>query len=474
MSYSFQKNRERPSPLRESREGSGGKVRRSTNGHVVDGVLARLHHLKIAAPRRSGLEALCVIGKLEPTKMHISRQYFSLRLLLVLAVLVSGCANKEGNSKSRGGDRDVPVATTVAQTGELPIYLTGLGNVKPLNSVTIRPRVDGAIQTIAFTEGQFVNEGDLLVQIDPRPFEVQLKQAEAQLAKDAAVLKNSKLELARQRLAAEAIPKQQIDTQAALVEQNEAVLKIDQAQIDSASLQLTYSRVTAPLSGKIGLRLVDVGNVVHASDPTGIAVINQVQPITVSFTLPQDVIGALTDGLRAANNKLAVDAFDRELQKKLASGNLLALDNQIDQSSGTLRLKAQFENKDELLFPNQFVNARLLVATLKNAVIVPDAAVQRGPEFNFVYVLKADGTVTMRKVVVGPNEAGNTAISEGLNAGEVVITEGVDKLFEGSKVTTRAPGGDGPKAGEAAKGKEPAPDGAEGKPRHQHKAKAAS
>jgi membrane fusion protein, multidrug efflux system len=331
----------------------------------------------------------------------------------------------------------VPVVVTVAQKGDLPVYLIGLGSVTAFNTVTVRSRVDGQIVKVNFTEGQFVHEGDALIEIDPRPYQVMLEQAEGQLAKDQAQLHDVQVDFERYTLLYNegVIPKQQVDTQQAQVGQFQGSIKADQATIDNAKLQLVYARITAPISGRVGLRLVDIGNIVHATDTTGLLVITQLQPISVIFTLPQDQLQQVLVKLRGGG-QLPVQAFDRDDTTKIADGKLATIDNQIDPTTGTYKLKAIFSNENNVLFPNQFVNVHMLVDTKRNVVIVPAAAIQRGPQGTYVYVVSGGNTVNIRSVTVAQTTGNNVGISSGLNAGDVVVIDGQDKLQDKSEVIT--------------------------------------
>jgi multidrug efflux system membrane fusion protein len=338
------------------------------------------------------------------------------------------------------GTPAVPVVAATARQGDLPVYLTGLGSVAAFNTATVKSRVDGQITRIAFQEGQLVHEGDLLAEIDRRPFEVQLTQAEGALARDQAQLADAQRNLARFRelYRQKVISSQELDDQVARAGQFAGAVKADQGAIDEANLNLTYARVTAPFTGRVGLKQVDAGNVVHATDPTGIVVLTQVQPITVLFTMPEDNLPAILGRLRTGE-QLSVEAYDRAGQTRIATGHLLTADNQIDQSTGTTRLKALFDNQDGALFPNQFVNVRLRLDVRKAAVIVPVTAIQRGPQGTFVYVVKADQTVEVRPVTVGPTTAADAVIETGLAAGDVVVVDGVDRLRPGSAVQVKTP-----------------------------------
>jgi multidrug efflux system membrane fusion protein len=335
----------------------------------------------------------------------------------------------------------VPVVVTKVARSSIPVYLNGLGNVTAFYTVTVKSRVDGQLMKVDFNEGDLVKEGQVLLEIDPRPYQVQLELAQATLAHDQALLANAKVDFDRYQLLVktDAIPSQQLDTQKALVAQYEATIKQDQANIDNARLELTYSKITAPITGVVGLRLVDPGNIVHASDASGMVVITQLQPISVLFTIPEDSLPQVTQKLRAGAH-LPADAYNRDNSKKLASGMLVTLDNQIDSTTGTSKLKAVFGNQDNSLFPQQFVNIRLLVDTLTNQLVVPNVAVQSGQQGTFVYVVDADSRVHLKTVQVGITDAASTDVLGGLSDGDQVVIDGTDRLIEGAVVRVRKAG----------------------------------
>lgn len=373
-------------------------------------------------------------------------------ILILVAVLAGGffvyrsthktpTTAAAGRRADRNGDANarIPVAVTPAQRRDLPVYLDGLGSVEAFNTVTVKSRVDGQMMQVNFTEGQEVHKGDLLAIIDPRPFEVALAQAQANLAKDQAQLTDAKLNADRynQLTKQGVIPQQQYDTQLALTNQLQAAVQGDQAQIDNAKLNIDYSHITSPIDGRVGLRLVDPGNIVHASDSTGLLVITQMQPIAVIFTLPEDSLPAVNNRTRSGAT-LQVKALSRDNGIELASGTLLTIDNQIDQTTGTFRLKAVFDNKDRALWPNQFVNARLLIDVKKNAIIIPVAAVQRGDQGSFVYrVNPSDNTAEVVPVTAGVTEGTLASIESGLSAGDLIVTDGQDRLRAGARVDAR-------------------------------------
>jgi multidrug efflux system membrane fusion protein len=329
----------------------------------------------------------------------------------------------------------VPIQTSAARTGDIGVYINALGTVTPVYTATITSRVDGQITNVAYSEGQMVRKGDLLIEIDPRPYQAALTQAQGTLAKDQAVLSEAKIDLDRyqQAYSRNAIAKQQLDDQTQTVKQDEGTVKQDEGTVASAATNVDYTRIVAPIEGRVGLRLVDPGNIVTSGATTALVVITQLQPITVIFSVAEDYLPQIQKQMRNGQ-KLPVDTFARDQTTKLASGSLLTLDNQIDQTTGTVKLKAIFQNQDLALFPNQFVNARLLVDTQRGVVLLPTAAIQRNAQGAFVYVIGSDNTATLHTITVGTTD-GNTAAVQGVNAGDEIAVNGFDKLQNGAKVT---------------------------------------
>jgi len=399
------------------------------------------------------------MSKPSSTKLA-GRAFACLCLCIFLLLALSGCGSTSANSKNskngagaggKGGQGrgqfTIPVGVAKAEVRDLPVILTGLGSVEAYNTVAVKSRIDGQLVKVAFREGQEVKEGELLAQIDPRPYEVQLSQAQATLFKDQSALKDAKVNLGRfeQLYKDGVIPKQQLDTQDSLVGQLEGSVRADQAQVDNVKLNLVYTRITAPVSGRIGLRQVDAGNIVHASDPNGLLIITQLQPIAVIFNLPQDQLQSVSQHMRSG--RLQVEAYSRDDQTKIATGTLLTIDNQIDQTTGTGKLKAVFDNRDRVLWPNQFVNVHLLLEVRKNNTVVPAAAIQRGPSGTYVFTVKPDKTAQMRPVTVPFSEGNYAAVSQGLQPGDLVVTDGQDKLQDGAKVEIAGNGGPGSQGG---------------------------
>ena len=369
----------------------------------------------------------------------MSRRWFW--LVLVLMVAVGGYiifARIDGRvpaqTSALAHQATVPVEVATARTRDLNHYITALGSVTAFYTVTLIPRIAGQIMQVAFKEGQYVQKGQLLIQIDPRPYQVQLEQALGTVAKDHATLQIDTLTLERYRLLVQqqVIARQQYDQQAATVKEDQATIISDQAAADNIKLDLVYCRITSPINGRIGLRLVDPGNYVQSTS-TGLAVITQLQPISVVFTIPEDYLEEVIAAMHG-DSKLAVDAYDRSFKTLISTGTLNTMDNQIDQTTGTVKLKAIFDNIDNKLFPNQFVNIRMLTSTDLNAVLIPVAALQRNPQGTFVYVVKPDHSVETRSVTPGATQGGQIAISKGLSAGEMVVTNGIDRIHQGSKI----------------------------------------
>jgi multidrug efflux system membrane fusion protein len=351
-----------------------------------------------------------------------------------------GTPTGRGRGRGGGGGTSQVVAAR-ATKGDIKVFVTGLGAVTPIYTVTVNSRVTGELMKVQFKEGQIVQKGDLLVEIDPRPYEVQLEQAEGQLIHDQALLKDSHLDLDRYNvlIKQDAIPQQQLDTQLALVTQYEGTIKTDQSQIDSAKLNLVYCKITSPITGRVGLRLVDPGNIVQATSTSGLVVITQIDPISVIFTVGEDQLPPILAKMRSGED-LSVEAWDRELKNKLADGKLETTDNQIDPTTGTLKLRAVFANPEGKLFPNQFVNARLLVQQKSNVTLLPNNAIQRNSQGTYVWLVNPDRTVNVRSITVGTTENDQSEITAGLAPGDTVVTVGVDRLEEGGKVIAEVPG----------------------------------
>jgi multidrug efflux system membrane fusion protein len=384
------------------------------------------------------------------------------RWLLVLIVLAAAVAagwwfypRESAQPPVRRGDgaAAMPVVAVPAAMGDIDIALNALGTVTSLATVTIKSQISGQLVRVAYQEGQMVNKGDLLAEIDSRPYELALTQTQGALERDQAMLQGAELDLKRYQdlVKTNAIPRQQLDQQSALVLQDRGLVMSDQAQIGTQKLNIAYCHIVAPVSGRVGLRLVDQGNYVTPGDSGGIAVITQLRPISVVFTVAEDNLPQIVKRIRAEAT-LPVTAFDRSGATKLATGDLKTLDNQIDTTTGTLKLRAEFANEDEILFPNQFVNIKLLVDVLHDTTIVPTSAIQRGAPGTFVYLANADNTVTVRPVTLGPTSGDRVAVQSGLAAGDLVVIDGADKLRNGARIALRDPSGGGAAGVPAAPG----------------------
>jgi membrane fusion protein, multidrug efflux system len=365
--------------------------------------------------------------------------------VLLMLVIVGGViayqlhARSQAASKDNGSTAALSVGVSTVEKKDMPYYLSGLGSVTAFNTVTLHTRVDGQLMDVNFKEGQFVRAGDVLATIDPRPYQVALDQAQGQLSKDLASQADAKVDLGRyQQLWQEGVvPRQQLDTQQATVGQFDGAIQSDKAQIDNERLQLTYCKITSPIDGRVGLRLVDPGNIVHAADTNGMLVITQVQPISVIFTLPEDNIPEVISVMK--KRPMTVEAYGRDNKQLLATGKLLTPDNQIDPTTGTLRFKSEFTNQDSSLWPNQFVNIRLFLDVRQNAILVNSAAIQKGVQGAFVYVVDANNQAQVRQVQVDFTEGNSTIVSKGLSAGEIVVVDGAEKLQAGSPVEPHQP-----------------------------------
>lgn len=363
----------------------------------------------------------------------------------------AGGSGRGGAANAKKGFGAIPVVGAKASKGNIPVYFNGLGAVTPIYTVEVKSRVDGELMQVHFKEGDLVHKGDPLVEIDSRPYQAALTQAEGQLVRDQAQLENARVDLARYKtlVGQNAAPEQQYATQEALVHQDEGIVKYDQGLIDSAKVNIVYCHIQAPITGRIGLRLVDPGNIVQATDTNPLLVITQIDPISVIFTLAEDQLPVVFQKF-SAGQRLNVDAFDRTSNVKLATGTLTTLDNQIDQTTGTLKLRATYDNKNNKLFPNQFVNVRLLVQLKTNVTLIPTAAIQRNSQTTYVFLVQPNNKVTVRNITTGTTEGDNTEVTSGLSPGDQMVMTGVDKLQEGTQVVVRPPGAPAPATGTEA------------------------
>ena len=383
--------------------------------------------------------------KTKPSGRHRRWLWVSLAILFVViggyvvwSRITSAKAAAAAAKAAAAGPPPIPVVATTSRKGDIGVYYSGLGAVTPLATVTVRTRVDGQLMSVRYREGETVHQGDLLAEIDDGPYQAALTQAQGQLMRDQATLENARIDLVRyqQLVAQKAGPEQQLATQQATVHQDEGVVKLDQGQIQSAQVNLAYCKIAAPVTGRIGLRLVDAGNIVQTGDTSGLLIITQMDPISAIFTISEDQLQVVVQKM-AAGQTLEVDAYDRAAATKLAQGSLTTLDNQVDPTTGTLKLRATFQNPKGTLYPNQFVNAKLLVQEKRGVTLVPTAAVQRNSQATYVYVVNADSTVTVRPIAIGTTEGNDSEVTSGLVPGEIVVMTGVDKLQGGSKVSAQ-------------------------------------